>query len=136
MARKNFTKAVIAERFAFAKGCCEECHVSLKPGAYHCDHDDPDGLTGQPTFDNARILCIPCHKEKTRLDVANIAEAKRRAAVASGADRVAKRQSPSARPLPSRPKEARRKLARIEKTAMRGMSELHRRFGNVDQNEM
>ena len=59
----------------------------LKPGAYQCDHVNPDGLTGEPTFENARILCIPCHKDKTKVDVANIAKAKRREIAHVGAKR-------------------------------------------------
>ena len=78
--RKNFSKMTIAERLKFCGGRCEKCGVVLKVGAFHCDHDIPDGLTGEPTFDNARILCLDCHGAKTKIDVAKIAKAKRQEA--------------------------------------------------------
>lgn len=87
MTRRNFSKAVIVARFKHCNGACERCGVILKPGGYHCDHDNPDGLTGEPTFENARILCKPCHAEKTKIDVADIAKAKRREAKHIGAVR-------------------------------------------------
>jgi hypothetical protein len=34
-------------------------------------------LLGEPTFDNSRLLCVPCHKEKTLSDVKAISKAKR-----------------------------------------------------------
>lgn len=76
--RKNFSKKTILDRFAFSQGRCEKCGVKVKPGGYHADHDNPDGLTGEPTFHNCRILCLACHAEKTPQDVAHINEAKRR----------------------------------------------------------
>ena len=85
MSRKNFTTATIVARFKHCRGKCESCGVVLKPGAYHCDHANPDGLTGLPTFDNAKILCRQCHTEKTRADVADIAGAKRKEARNIGA---------------------------------------------------
>ena len=85
MTRKNFPKSVIVARFKHCGGKCETCGVVLKPGGYHADHDNPDGITGEPTFENARILCIQCHAGKTKEDVANIAKAKRREAKHLGA---------------------------------------------------
>ena len=82
MARKEFSKAI---KVAKIKQCtvggivfCEECGSIAK--RYEIDHIDPDGLTGEPVIENARLLCSPCHREKTALDVANIAKAKRREA--------------------------------------------------------
>jgi len=83
--RRNFTKATIVARFKHCGGKCEACGVVLKPGGYHCDHSNPDGLTGEPTFENARILCLICHAGKTKIDVAAIAKAKRREAKHIGA---------------------------------------------------
>lgn len=82
MSRKEFPKAVkvAAIKRATIKMVvyCEECHAIAK--RYQIDHIDPDGLTGKPTLENAKLLCLPCHSEKTKSDVANIAEAKRREA--------------------------------------------------------
>jgi hypothetical protein len=85
MTRRNFKTSVIVARFKHCGGKCEACGVVLKPGGYHADHDNPDGLTGGPTFENCRILCLQCHAMKTKADVANIAQAKRREAKAIGA---------------------------------------------------
>ena len=55
---------------------CEECHGPTH-GKFEIDHVDPDALTGKPVLENARLLCIPCHRIKTSKDVAVIAKAKR-----------------------------------------------------------
>jgi hypothetical protein len=83
MARKNFSKAIIARRFAHAGGRCEaiiegkRCNAVLVPGKWQCDHDTADGLLGEPTFENARALCADHHANKTKRDVEAIARAKR-----------------------------------------------------------
>lgn len=93
MARRDFPTRIRVERFQFCGGRCEgvregrRCDAKLEPGRWHCDHDDPDGLTGAPTFENARCLCIPCHLVKTKADVAKIAKAKRNYARHIGASR-------------------------------------------------
>ena len=97
MARKNFPKSVLTARYAFAGGRCEwidaetkiRCNAVLVPGRWQGDHDNPDGLTGEPTFENCRALCKAHHLEKTKQDVANIAKAKRREAKHLGAVRQA-----------------------------------------------
>ena len=43
---------------------CEECGCLTK-GRFEIDHIKEDFYGGTPTLDNAKILCIPCHKEKT-----------------------------------------------------------------------
>ena len=83
MARKNFSKAVKVACIKRAtkpdgNAYCEKCGALAK--RYHIDHVDPDGLTGQPVLENAMLLCLPCHDEKTLKDVSNIAKAKRREA--------------------------------------------------------
>lgn len=80
MSRKNFPKSVMVACIKRATindvVFCEECHTMAK--RFQIDHVNPDGLTGEPTLENARLLCVPCHSEKTKQDVANIARAKRR----------------------------------------------------------
>jgi 5-methylcytosine-specific restriction protein A len=124
MPRKNFKRSIIVARYKHCGGRCEgvlengkRCFAVVKPGAYHCDHDDPDGLTGEPTFENARILCIPCHKAKTKDDVALIAQAKRREADHLGAFIPPKRKIQS-RPFPKRPKKKRIELAPLVRRAL------------------
>ena len=79
MARRNFTKAIIVARIkaATVDGIvfCDGCGVSCKK--WEIDHVRADALLGEPTFENSRLLCIPCHAEKTAKDVASIAKAKR-----------------------------------------------------------
>lgn len=81
MPRREFPKAVRVAAFERSGGQCEnpECRRWLMPGDYQFDHEIPDGLTGQPTLENAVVLCSPCHLTKTAThDVPAIARAKRR----------------------------------------------------------
>jgi 5-methylcytosine-specific restriction protein A len=91
--RKEFSTKTKALAFQRANGRCEECGARLTIGKFHYDHDTPDGLLGEPTLANCRVLCIACHLPKTRRDVHNISKAKRREARHIGA-----RKSPN--PLP------------------------------------
>ncbi len=79
MARRNFTKAVMVQRIKAAtvngQVFCESCGALCVK--FEIDHIRPDGLLGEPTFENSRLLCVPCHAEKTKDDVARIAKAKR-----------------------------------------------------------
>jgi 5-methylcytosine-specific restriction protein A len=99
MARSEFKASIKVAREKHAGGKCEECHAPLSIGKYHFDHVTPDGLTGQPTFENCRVLCIPCHREKTATDVADIAKAKRREAAHKGASTAPAKSIESA-PMP------------------------------------
>ena len=80
MARQEFHRSVkvAAIKRATINGevYCESCGCMTK-GKFEIDHIRPDGLLGEPTIQNARILCAPCHKEKTKSDVGAIAKAKR-----------------------------------------------------------
>lgn len=79
MARKEFKVAVRKARLAHctdANGVvhCERCGKAVRLGQYDYDHDKPDGLGGEPTFENCRVLCKvgkgSCHAIKTELDKA------------------------------------------------------------------
>lgn len=80
MARKEFSRSVKLQAIKRAtidgNLFCEICGGLIK-GKFEIDHINPDGLTGQPTLENAQIACSPCHKEKTASDVGSIAKAKR-----------------------------------------------------------
>lgn len=86
MARKEFSKAVkvacIKRATIDGKVFCEECGALAK--RFEIDHIRADGLLGEPTIENAKLLCKPCHDEKTKDDVAAIAKAKRREAIHLG----------------------------------------------------
>lgn len=108
MARKEFAKSVKVARLRHAtrEGViyCEGCGVMIKPGMFAFDHDNPDGMTGEPTFDNCRVLCTAgeesCHGKKTKVDQGNIARAKRIEAKDAGISVAPSRplQSPGFRP--------------------------------------
>lgn len=83
MARKEFSKAVkvavIKRSTVDGQVYCEACGCLTK-GRFEIDHIRPDGLLGEPTIENAKLLCRECHVEKTKTDVASIAKAKRQEA--------------------------------------------------------
>ena len=87
MSRREFTRAVKVEISKRACGngmlpdyLCENCG---KPtlGRWEIDHRDPDAMqidkSRKLTAEDGWLLCIPCHAEKTKSDVAAIAKAKR-----------------------------------------------------------
>jgi 5-methylcytosine-specific restriction enzyme A len=69
--RKEFPRRVKA--LAFKRCCdangqphCEGCGIVLRAGDLHFDHIVPDGLGGEPTLENCKVLCIKiCHVKKT-----------------------------------------------------------------------
>ena len=65
MSRREFSKTVRSQAAARSKGLCEACGKKLAVGEFHYDHDVPDGLGGEPTLENCKVLCLPCHKVKT-----------------------------------------------------------------------
>lgn len=76
--RQEFSAKVKAAAALRANGHCEGCTRKLMTGDYHYDHEIPDGLGGEPTLENCKVLCRSCHSVKTRTaDVPRIAKAKR-----------------------------------------------------------
>ena len=79
MTRRNFTKAIIVARIKASTRdgvvYCDLCGLPCRK--WEIDHIRADGLLGEPTFDNSRLLCVPCHKDKTASDVKAISKAKR-----------------------------------------------------------
>jgi 5-methylcytosine-specific restriction enzyme A len=83
--RRDFPSRVKKEAWKRAGGVCEGegCGCSLvdrdgRPFGKHAfDHVLPDQMGGEPILDNCKVLCLPCHKIKTKQDAANIAKAKR-----------------------------------------------------------
>jgi 5-methylcytosine-specific restriction enzyme A len=69
--RKEFgakVKAAALKRCMDEKGIphCEGCGIELTAGNIAYDHDTPDGLGGEPTLENCKVLCVKiCHKAKT-----------------------------------------------------------------------
>lgn len=103
MTRREFPTKVKVAAFKRANGRCEGrladgtlCYAVLVPGRWQADHDNPDGLTGAPTIDNCRCLCLHCHGHKSRSDVQAIAQAKRRESAHVSARAAPKRPIKSA----------------------------------------
>ena len=94
MARKEFSKKIrvaVIKRAMKDNGIvyCEKCNLPAKK--FEIDHEKPDAMGGEAKESNAVLLCIPCHAEKTKVDVKTIAKSKRVEAKHLGA-KVAKTQ--------------------------------------------
>lgn len=77
--RREFPKQVKREALRRADGKCEGENCGALFGVkFHFDHDIADGLGGEPTLENCKVLCHQCHKEKTtKHDIPLIAKVKR-----------------------------------------------------------
>lgn len=77
--RREFPAKVRTAAWQRCEGKCESCTRPLHPGDIRFDHDNPDGLTGEPVLENCKVLCRSCHQVKTvERDIPAIARAKRR----------------------------------------------------------
>jgi 5-methylcytosine-specific restriction protein A len=65
MSRTEFSAKVKRQSWERCKGFCEGCTAKLYPGRFDYDHDKPDGLDGEPTLENCKVLCTTCHGIKT-----------------------------------------------------------------------
>ena len=87
MARREFSKsikvAVIKRATKDNVIYCESCGLPAK--RFEIDHRRADALLGEPTLENAMLMCSVCHSEKTKTDVAIISKAKRQEARHLGA---------------------------------------------------
>ena len=95
MNRTEFTKATRVARFKLCGGRCEgmlndgkggqiRCDAVLVAGRVEYDHNIADGLGGDKSLANCRAICSLCHRDKTRIDIGAIAQAKRREAKSIG----------------------------------------------------
>jgi 5-methylcytosine-specific restriction protein A len=78
MSRREFSRQTKRDAFLRANGSCEVCGARLSIGKFDYDHIIPDALGGEPTLDNCRVACKPCHSAKTgKQDIPAIAKTKR-----------------------------------------------------------
>jgi 5-methylcytosine-specific restriction protein A len=133
MSRKEFPKAVkvAAIKRATRDGViyCEECGGQAK--APEIDHVNADALTGQPTLENARVLCRACHKLKTADDVAKISKAKRREAAHLGVKKAPQKKIETAGFEKAEPQKKASKVeagSKLESLRSMGMGNIARRF--------
>lgn len=112
--RIEFSRSTKLKRFEFAKGCCEgkDCGKKLQVGDIEYDHDKEAEDGGDNSFENCRVLCRACHREKTTAFVKRIRKADRSKAAHLNARPVPKKRLPSC-PFPSV-----EKPARIEKKTL------------------
>ena len=87
MKRHEFSKgvrvAVIKRATKYNMICCEMCGALAKK--WQIDHIRADGLLGEPTIENAMLICETCWRVKNPQDTSAIAKAKRREAINLGA---------------------------------------------------
>jgi len=94
--RRSVKVAVIKRATRDGVVYCEGDGCGLPAKKWQIDHIRPDGLLGEPTIENAQLLCDVCFGVKNPKDTTAIAKAKRREAKAIGA------VSPPAQPMKSR----------------------------------
>lgn len=56
---------------------CEGCGNVLRPGRFIYEHDQADGLGGEPTDENCKVHCDVCKKTKDKADNAVMRKADR-----------------------------------------------------------
>lgn len=89
--RREFSKSV---KWAAYNRCliggkphCERCGLRIL-GVAEYDHDTPDGLGGEPSLENCKVLCGKCHRHKTHVEDRPImARADRQKKAAAGLNR-------------------------------------------------
>lgn len=77
--RREFSKQVKRDALKRAAKKCENPKCGALFGVkFHFDHDIADGLGGEPTLENCKVLCHACHGKKTaEHDIPLIAKTKR-----------------------------------------------------------
>lgn len=106
--RREFSKKVYAEIVRRSLDpklgvVCEGCGLPLGKRKFHVDHTIPDALfldkSRKLTADDGKLLGVECcHAPKTKVDVAVIAEAKRREAKHNGVKRAASKLAAPPKP--------------------------------------
>jgi 5-methylcytosine-specific restriction enzyme A len=92
---------------------CPTCKQPTDERGFELDHLIPLELGGEDAIPNLRPICTPCHRIKTKADVAKIAKAKRREAKHRGF------KAPPKVAMPARPKlEAPPKPGKIAKDSL------------------
>ena len=96
MKRRSLTGKERLRLFSFHEGICHLCKGKIDGAreAWEVEHEIPLAMGGADDDKNRKPAHIKCHKDKTVVDMGNIAKAKRREAKHIGA------KSPSRQPLP------------------------------------
>ncbi len=75
--RHEFSRRTKGWIWGRARGCCEKCGIDVTNRVHHFDHIEPDWISGRDDMNNGQLLCVQCHKDKTKKDKAIIAKSKR-----------------------------------------------------------
>lgn len=81
--RREFSTRTRRAAWERCNGYCEfvrggvRCNAPVDLGCFIYDHIDPDWFSKDNELDNCQVICIPCNREKTGRDQANIAKSKR-----------------------------------------------------------
>ncbi len=75
--RREFSKSVRLAAWNRCQGRCESCTGKLYPGRIEYHHDKEDTFGGEPTLENAVVLCTACHSNITGKQAKVIAKSNR-----------------------------------------------------------
>lgn len=67
--RRSLTQRERADMFLAQGGKCATCPRKLMRGQYHADHRQALVHGGDNDLGNIKLICLDCHKDKTRKDV-------------------------------------------------------------------
>lgn len=87
--RKGFTARDVAAVFIKFEARCARCREKVSLGNYQIDHIQRLDALGKHELENWQLLCVPCHKPKTKVDNA---EAKKGARVRRETGQQARRE--------------------------------------------
>ena len=87
--RKGFTARDVAAVFIKYEARCARCREKVSLGNYQIDHIQRLDALGKHELENWQLLCVPCHKPKTKVDNA---EAKKGARVRGERGQRARRE--------------------------------------------
>lgn len=66
--RKSFSARDVASVFIKYQARCAACAIKVQMDNYDIDHIVRLDAGGKHELENWQLLCVPCHKEKTRVD--------------------------------------------------------------------
>lgn len=73
--RKSMSRARAAKVYLAQQGRCHICTRQIRAGEkWEVEHPDPLSLGGSDDDADLRVVCIPCHRAKTKRDAADKAK--------------------------------------------------------------
>lgn len=87
MKRDEFSNKTKDEAATRADGRCDICKVAFGGARPEYDHILASEFGGRATLANCQVLCISCHRAKTRKDIRGMRKADRQRRASVGAER-------------------------------------------------